>query len=393
ALYSQEPLGSMGNDEELAVLSDQPRLLYDYFRQLFAQVTNPPIDPYRESLVMSLMSFVGRERNLLDETPNHCRQLKLSHPMLTNDDIERLRSSYIEGFRVCTVPILFPVDSEDPSLKKALDRICRETESRVNEGYSLIILSDRNMSPQKAPIPALLATSAVHHYLVRKGIRHLSGLIVETGEAREVHHFATLIGFGASGINPYLVFETIVDLKDRNYLPGDMTIHNAIEGYVSAVKKGLLKVMSKMGVSTIRSYRGSQIYESVGLEEHFVEEYFTGISSPIGGIGLDVIEHEVRQRHAQAYQDNEGEAGISSGGKYHYRLGQSKHLFTPESVALLQHAVRKGDYAIFKQYSSEINNTGKTLCTIRGLFKLKKGNPVPIEEVESEEEIVKRFVS
>ncbi len=392
-LTSQEPLGSMGNDEELAVLSDRPRLLYDYFRQLFAQVTNPPIDPYRESLVMSLMSFVGRERNLLDETPSHCRQLKLSHPMLTNDDIQRLRSSDIQGFSVCTVPVLFPVDSKEPGLKKALDRICREAESRVNEGYYLIILSDRNMSPQKAPIPALLATSAVHHYLVRKGIRHLSGLIVETGEAREVHHFATLIGFGASGINPYLVFETIVDLKDRNYLPGDMTIHNAIEGYVSAVKKGLLKVMSKMGVSTIRSYRGSQIYESVGLEDHFVEEYFTGISSPIGGIGLDVIEHEVRQRHTRAYQDTEGDAAISSGGKYHYRLGQSKHLFTPEAVALLQHAVRKGDYALFKQYSSEINNTGKNLCTLRGLFKLKKGNPVPIEEVESEEEIVKRFVS
>lgn len=392
-MTSQEPLGSMGNDEALAVLSEKPRLLYDYFRQLFAQVTNPPIDPYRESLVMSLMSFVGRERNLLGETPEHCRQLKLSHPVLTNDDIEHLRHTEIEGFRVCTVHMLFSVGTRKITLEDALENLCREVENRVDEGYSLVILSDRNMNSQNVPIPALLGTSAVHHYLVRKSKRHLTGLIVETGEAREVHHFAVLVGYGASGINPYLVFESIVDLKDRGYIPQEMKINSAIEHYISAVKKGLLKVMSKMGVSTIRSYRGSQIYEAVGLNQKFVDAYFTGTPTPIEGISLPVIEKEIRERHAKAFGDAESAAKYESGGRYSFRRNQEKHLFTAEEVAYLQHAVRKGDYNFYKKYSEEINNTQKHLCTLRGLFRFRKGEPVPLSEVEPEEEIVKRFVS
>ena len=393
-LSSQEPLGSMGNDESLAVLSEKPRLLYDYFRQMFAQVTNPPIDPYRESLVMSLMSFVGRERNLLSETNKHCRQLKLSHPVLTNDDVDRLRASDIEGFRVCTVPMLFPVDSDIITLGEALDKICAEVEERVDQGYSLVILSDRKTDSRKAPVPALLGIGAVHHYLVRKGKRHLTGLIVESGEVREVHHFATLIGYGASGINPYLVFETIVDLRDRGYLPEDMTTHTAIEHYISAVKKGLLKVMSKMGVSTIRSYRGSQLYEIIGLSQELVDNYFSGTPTPVNGIGLEAIEGELRERHSRAFLNNdEYLEQYDAGGRYNYRGDGEKHLFTPEAVALLQKSVREGDYDLFKKYSREINNTSRHLCTLRGLFSFSTARPVPLEEVEPEEEIVKRFVS
>ena len=388
---SQEPLGSMGNDTAPAVLSDQPVLLYDYFRQLFAQVTNPPIDPYRESLVMSLMSFIGRERNLLDETPEHCRQLKLAHPVLTNDDISRLKSSQIDGFSVCTVPMLIDLPG---SLEQALEKLCSFVEDRVDEGYSLVILSDREMDENRAAVPALLATGAVHHHLVRRGKRHLSALILETGEAREVHHFGTLIGYGASGINPYVVFETIVQLQEWGYIPGDMTLQTAIEHYVTALKKGLLKVMSKMGVSTLRSYRGSQIYEAVGLNDRVIDRYFTGTGSFIKGAGLEEIEADILKRHRAAFgEDRENEGFVPSGGRYQFRTNSEKHLFTPRAITLLQKAVRNGDYGIFRQYSGEVWNTGKNLCTLRGLFRFREREPVPLDEVEKEESIVKRFVS
>ncbi len=388
---SQEPLGSMGNDTAPAVLSDQPVLLYDYFRQLFAQVTNPPIDPYRESLVMSLMSFIGRERNLLDETPEHCRQLKLAHPVLTNDDISRLKSSQIDGFSVCTVPML--IDLPGP-LEQALEKLCSLVEDRVDEGYSLVILSDREMDENRAAVPALLATGAVHHHLVRRGKRHLSALILETGEAREVHHFGTLIGYGASGINPYVVFETIVQLQEWGYIPGDMTLQTAIEHYVTALKKGLLKVMSKMGVSTLRSYRGSQIYEAVGLNDRVIDRYFTGTGSFIKGAGLEEIEADILKRHRAAFgEDRENEGFVPSGGRYQFRTNSEKHLFTPKAITLLQKAVRNGDYGIFRQYSGEVWNTGKNLCTLRGLFRFREREPVPLDEVEKEESIAKRFVS
>jgi glutamate synthase domain-containing protein 2/glutamate synthase domain-containing protein 1/glutamate synthase domain-containing protein 3 len=394
ATNSQEPVGSMGNDSPLAVLSEKPQLLYDYFKQLFAQVTNPPIDPYREHLVMSLMSFVGRERNLLKETPEHCRQLKLTHPEMTNDDIKSLKSDDLDDFKVATVPILFEVTEEEGQLENALSKISRAVEDQIDQGHSLIILSDRGIDKQHAAIPALLAISAVHHYLVRQGKRHLAGLIIESGEVRTVHHFATLVSYGASGINPYLVFEALSDIKERGYLGDDLTLPQAIEHYVTAVKKGLLKVMSKMGVSTIRSYRGSQIYEAIGLSEGFIEKYFAGTASRVGGIDIRIVEHDVLSRHRKAWEDKDVYRNrLASGGEFASRKNADKHLFSAEAVVSMQKAVRQGDYKIFKQYSRGVNDISRNLNTLRGLFKFKEAAPVPIEEVESASEIVKRFVS
>lgn len=389
---AQEPVGSMGNDAALAVLSTRPQLLYNYFRQLFAQVTNPPIDPYRENLVMSLMAFVGRQGNLLAETPEHCHQLKLSHPILTNDDIERLKTSNLESFRVCTMAMLF--EPMEGSLEKAVQTLCETVEKKLDEGHSLVILSDREVGLDKAPIPALLAASAVHQHLIRKGKRYLAGLVLETGEAREVQHFACLIAYGINAINPYLVFETLADLKRRGHLSAGLTTEVAIENYVTAMKKGLLKVMSKMGISTIRSYRGAQIFEAVGLNDAFIDKYFPGTASRIKGIGIDIVEKEARERFKKAFEEDapRGER-LSSGGEYHYRLSSEKHLFSPQAIVNLQKAVREGNYQTFKVYSREINDIAKNLCTLRGLFKFKAAQPVPIEEVEPVESIVKRFVS
>ncbi len=386
---AQEAIGSMGNDTALAILSEKPQLLFNYFKQLFAQVTNPPIDPYRENLVMSLMSFVGREKNLLEETPEHCHQLKLSHPILTNDDIHILRNTEIPDFKVSTVSILFPTTGHIGSLERAINSVCREVEERIDSGDSLIILSDRGVNIERAAIPSLLATSAVHHYLVKRGKRHLAGLIIETGEAREVHHFATLIGYGASAINPYLAFETIVDLNKRGYIEGSLSEEEAIENYITAIKKGLLKVMSKMGISTIRSYRGAQIFETIGLSEEFVEKYFTGTPTPIGGIGIETVEREKLSIHKQAFTDSP----LKSGGLYSYRREGEKHLFSPEAIVLLQRAVRNNDYSLFKEYSKLINDPKKSLCTLRSLLKIKKREKLPLENVESIEKILKRFVS
>ena len=389
---AQEPVGSMGNDAALAVLSTRPQLLYNYFRQLFAQVTNPPIDPYRENLVMSLMSFVGRQGNLLDETPGHCHQLKLSHPILTNDDIERLKISGRESFRVCTVPMTF--EPSEGNLEKAVLVLCEQVEKKLDEGHSLVILSDRDAGRGKAPVPALLAASAVHQHLIRQGKRYLAGLVLETGEAREVQHFACLIAYGINAINPYLAFETLADLKRRGHLSAGLTAESAIENYVTAMKKGLLKVMSKMGISTIRSYRGAQIFEAVGLNDEFIDKYFPGTASRIKGIGIDVVERETRERFAKAFEESAPKTeNLNSGGNYHYRLSSEKHLFSPQAIVNLQKAVREENYAVFKTYSREINDIAKNLCTLRGLFKFKAAQPVPLEEVEPVASILKRFVT
>ena len=416
---AQEPIGSMGNDAALAVLSERPQLLYDYFKQMFAQVTNPPIDAYRENLVMSLMSFVGRERNLLTETPEHCRQLKLAHPVLTNDDVHHLRNSSIADFTVDTVEMFFTPGAEGTmpegtrpegtmpegnrpegtgsaggGLKAALDGLCREVEAKIDGGASLVILSDRGMAADRIPVPALLAMGAVQQYLVQRGKRHLSGIIIETGEAREVHHIASLVSYGASGVNPYLVFEALGDLKERGYLPEDTTIEQATENYITAVKKGLLKVMSKMGISTIRSYRGSQIYEALGLNSELMQQYFPHTPSKIEGIGLAEIEQETIQRHTSGFRFDEKKLDhLDSGGIYAYRKNTTKHRFTPMAIVYLQQAVRQDDYGTFKKYSAEINDVEKNLCSLRGLISFKPGRPIPIDEVESEEEIVKRFAS
>ncbi len=390
---AQEPVGSMGNDAALAVLSQKPQLLYNYFKQRFAQVTNPPIDPYRENLVMSLSSWVGRQHNILAETPEHCRQLKLAHPVLTNEDLERLRSANIKGLKVGTVPMLF--EAQTGALKKGLEQLCTAVEKKVDAGYSLIILSDRNLSETQAPIPALLATSTVHHYLVKKNKRHLTALILETGEAREVHHFTTLLSFGASGINPYLVFETIHDLKEKGFIPANLSFEFASMNFITAINKGLLKVMSKMGISTLRSYRHAETFEAIGLAPDFVKQYFPNTHSPIGGIGLEVVEQETLQRHREAFQkrtDNPDHQ-LPSAGQYHYRRNGENHLMTPEVVVALQRAVRQNDYAMFKEYSARVDANSRKLCTLRGLFKIKKQKPIPLAEVEAEQDIIKRFVT
>ncbi len=391
---SQEPIGSMGDDESPGILSKRPQMMTRYFKQLFAQVTNPPIDPYRENLVMSLMSFIGKEKNLLEESPLHCHQLKLSHPVLSNEDMERLRNIDIKGFRSAIIPIVFNPEKGSNGLEDALTAICKEAEKRVNEKYSLIILSDRDIHKDKACIPVLLASSAIHHHLIKKGKRHLTGIVLETGEAHSVMDFAILIGFGASAVNPYLVFETLADLKEKNKLKKDMTLEEAIENYITAVKKGLLKIMSKMGVSTIRSYKGAQIFEAIGLNTKLINKYFPGTPSRIEGIGIKELAKETIMRHKDAFiKDADDEKNLDSGGHYHYRRFSEKHLFTPEAVIYIQKAIKDNDYEIYKKYSSTIDNQSENLFTLRGLFKFKNSKSIPIDQVENVELIVKRFVS
>jgi len=391
---AQEPIGSMGNDQALAVLSERPQLLYGYFKQLFAQVTNPPIDPYRESLVMSLMAFTGREGNLLDETPEHCRQIKLAHPVMTNDDMARLRALDLAGYRACVLPIVFPVDDGPAGLEPALEELGRAAEARVDEGYSFLVLSDREVDERRAPIPALLATAAVHHHLVAAQKRHLTGLFVETAEAREVMHFATLIGYGASAVNPWLAIETIADLRASGKVDPSLTLEAALEHYVTAIRKGLLKVMSKMGISTIRSYKSAQVFEAVGLADEFVRRWFPGTPSRIGGIGVEDVARETLARHEAAFCRDEAEReAVDSGGAIHYRRSSENHRLRPEAIALLQQAVRQGDEAAYRRYAVLMNDEARNRCTLRGLFRFATREPVPLAEVEPVESIVKRFVT
>ncbi|RPJ57381.1 MAG: glutamate synthase subunit alpha, partial [Dehalococcoidia bacterium] len=389
---AQEPIGSMGNDTPLAVLSNEPQLLFNYFKQIFAQVTNPPIDPYRENIVMSLMSYIGREGNLLEESPGHCHQLMLPHPILTDDDIAALRNAKIKDFTCTTLSLLFPVAEGRAGLIRALEALEEAAVKSIDEGAAILIMSDRGVNHEYAAIPSLLAVSAVHHHLIRKKKRHLAGLIIETGEAREVMHCAALIGFGASGINPYLAYECVCDLKANGHLPADMSVEQAIENFITAIKKGVLKIMSKMGISTLRSYRGAQIFEAVGLKSAFIDACFPQTPSPIEGAGLEEIAQETIDRHRAAF-DAAASCGLASGSTFQYRKNGEKHLFGPEAIVALQKAVRSGDYASFKAYSGIINDNARNLCTIRALFSFKKGSPVPLEEVEPVDAIVKRFVS
>jgi glutamate synthase domain-containing protein 2/glutamate synthase domain-containing protein 1/glutamate synthase domain-containing protein 3 len=409
----QEPVGSMGNDAPLAVLSERPKLLFNYFKQLFAQVTNPAIDPLREGLVMSLMSFTGKKGNLLDETPQHCRQLKLPHPILTNEDMERLRSVCRGDFRVATVPALFEwqgalqergqdglatqgrdalATNPGESLRRGLDAMIDAAEKAVREGASLVILSDRDTSETRAPIPSLLAVAAVHHALLNKGLRHEAGLIVESGEPREVMHFCLLCGYGANGVNPYMAFESLDQLKQQGELAAEMEPVQIADNYIAAVKKGILKTMSKMGISTLRSYCGAQLFEAIGLDRELVETYFTGTSSRIRGIGLEEIAGETLQRHQSAFQSRPAAAmDLDFGGEYHFRLTGERHLWNPMTVAKLQHAVRNNDPASYAVYAKAINDQAKSLCTLRGLFEFTHGESVPLDEVEPASEVVKRF--
>jgi glutamate synthase (NADPH) large chain len=394
ASRGQEAVGSMGDDSALAVLSDRPQLLFSYFKQLFAQVTNPPIDPLREELVMSLRSFVGRERNLLDETPEHCRMLKLPHPILTPEDIGRLRGASHPELIARDIDILFPAGGDGKSLGDALTSVFVQADKRIAEGATLLILTDRNMDGDRAPIPALLATSGLHHHLIRRGLRTRAGIIVETGEAREVMHFALLVGYGANAVCPHVAFSTVRDLAESELLEKTLLPGEAIDAYVTAIKKGLLKTMSKMGISTIRSYFGAQIFEAVGLASKLVDKYFCGTASRIGGIGLAEIAAETLSRHRRAFRGN-GRTGrlLDPGGAYQVRVDGETHLWSPEAIYKLQHATRTGDYKVFKEYTHRIDDQSRERATLRSLFRFREGTPVPLDEVEPVESIVKRFVT
>jgi glutamate synthase (NADPH) large chain len=394
AVNGQEPIGSMGDDTPLAVLSDKPKLLFNYFKQLFAQVTNPPIDPLREGLVMSLMMFTGKKRNILEETAQHCRQLKLPHPILTNEDIQRLRMANSSDFKVATISAVFNADASYPaeSLRQGLDSLIDSAEQAIKDGASFIIISDRDISASKAPIPSLLATSAVYQGLLKRGVRGEAGLIIESGEPREVMHFCLLSGFGANAVNPYLAFESLNELYRQGRLPAEMESSKIADNYIAAVKKGILKTMSKMGISTLRSYQAAQLFEAVGLNRALIDEYFTGTSSRIGGIGLEEITQEAIARHKSAYQQRPaGALDLEFGGEYHYRVDGENHLWNPTTVSLLQKAVKFNDAKAYADYAEAVNNQSKKLATLRGLFEFTEGSPVDIDEVEPAAEIVRRF--
>jgi glutamate synthase domain-containing protein 2/glutamate synthase domain-containing protein 1/glutamate synthase domain-containing protein 3 len=391
----EEPIGSMGSDTPLACLSDKPQPLFNYFKQLFAQVTNPPIDPIREELVMSLTSYIGSERNILEETPEHCHTLKLKHPILTNHDLEQLRNVRWGEFLATTLPTLFDATGTEQDLEDALDRLCRRASQAIQKGFRLIILSDRGVDHNSAPIPSLLALTAVHNHLVREGTRSQVALIVESGEPREVMHFALLIGYGASAVNPYLAIETLEDMAAKNLLAANITFQKALANYKKSIGKGLLKVFSKMGISTLQSYRGAQIFEAIGLNKDFVKKYFTGTASRIEGVGLDVIAREAKMKHDFAFRPfNRHSAGLDIGGNYHFRVNGEYHSLNPESVAKLQHAVRQNSYSTYEEYAKAIDEQNKQLCTLRGLMTFRNAaEPIPLEEVEPATEIVKRFAT
>jgi glutamate synthase (NADPH/NADH) large chain len=394
ASHGQEAVGSMGNDAGLAVLSLRPQPLFAYFKQLFAQVTNPPIDPLREELVMSLESNVGRERNFLDESPEHCRGLRLHHPILTIDDMVRIREAKHPDLASRKIDMLFPANGDGPALEASLERIFDEAEKAIAEGAAILILSDKNADAERAPIPCLLATAGLHHHLIRKGLRNFAGIIVETGEPREVFHFALLIGYGGDAICPYLAFQTVRSLSESALLEKAVSPEEAMDNYITAVKKGLLKTFSRMGISTVHSFFGAQIFEAVGLGREVVDAYFTGTASPIGGIGLDEIAKETLLRHRRGFPaDGRVRRLLDTGGQYAVRDGGEKHLWTPEAVYLLQTATRQDDYGLYLKFAECMDRLTAENTALRGLLKFKPRDSVPVEEVESVESILTRFVS
>ena len=395
AMAGEEPIGSMGTDTALAVLSDRPRVLFDYFKQLFAQVTNPPLDAIREELVTDMGSTIGPERNLLVPEPESCAQIKIKYPIIHNEHVAKLRHLPPDSpFRSTTLPMLYGPDSDGPGLEQAMTELCRRASEAVAAGYNILILSDRGHGPRQAPIPSLMATSGVHHHLVREGTRTRCALVVECGGAREVHHVSLLLGYGAGVVNPYLAFETIDDMVRQGMLTGT-TREEAVGRYIKALNKGVLKVMSKMGISTLASYCGAQIFEAIGLDQAFIDTYFTHTTSRVGGVGIDVIAEEVRRRHDRAYGPAPaGAVDLDVGGEYQWRRDGEYHLFNPDTVFKLQHATRSGQYSIFKEYTRAVNDQHEHRATLRGLFRLKPVGPsVPIEDVEPVEQIVKRFAT
>ncbi|MEO5823372.1 MAG: glutamate synthase large subunit [Vicinamibacteraceae bacterium] len=414
AQNGEEATGSMGTDTALAVLSAKPRLLFDYFKQLFAQVTNPPLDAIREELITSMASTIGPEGNLLDPKPESCRQIEVKYPVLSNEEVAKLRCvgsddnalsiqpacptpPAIGGFKTRTLPMLFDPTQDGPGLERAIAELCAAASAALKDGANILILSDRGLDDTHAAIPSLLATAGVHHHLVREGARTKCALVVEAGDAREVHHCALLIGYGAGAVNPYLAFETFDDMIRNGMLPG-LTHKKAVANYVKALNKGILKVMSKMGISTLQSYCGAQIFEAIGLKEAFVDRYFTWTPSRIEGIGIEMVAEEVCRRHELAYPTRPVKVdALETGGEYQWRRDGEYHLFNPQTVFKLQHATRSGQYSVFKEYSKAVDDQSRELATLRGLMTFKTSAPgsasgaIPIDEVEPVEAILKRF--
>jgi len=392
AVNAQEPVGSMGTDTPLAVLSDRSPLLFNYFKQLFAQVTNPPIDPIREEMVTSSETTIGSEQNLFEESPEHCRQLRLKQPLITNDELEKIKRVSSPGLRTVTLSTLFRAADGEAGLRTALDDLCAAASRAIADGFTIIVLSDRGVDKEHAPIPSLLATAAVHHHLIREGTRTRCGLVVESGEPREAMHFCALAGYGACAINPYLAYATLAGMIEDGRLK-DIDEDTAVHNFIKAVTKSMIKVASKMGISTLQSYRGAQIFEAIGLSKDVIDRYFTWTASRVGGVGLDAIAKETANRHHHAFEIMPNLDGdLDVGGQYQWRRRGEYHMYNPNTIAKLQHSVRSGNYRLFKEYSKLVDEQSRSLSTLRSLLKFKYDRPpVPIEEVESAAEIVKRF--
>ncbi|MFP4341894.1 MAG: glutamate synthase large subunit [Cyclobacteriaceae bacterium] len=391
----KEPIGSMGADIPLAVLSDHSQHISHYFKQLFAQVSNPPIDPIRERLVMSLFTSVGGMKNVLDETPGHARQINMRQPVLTNEELKKLKYLQLQGFESHTIDATFSASGQPGELEAAIDRISEEAGQAVKDGVNILIISDRNFSRDKAPIPSLLAMGAVHHYLIRQGLRSQVGIVVEAGDVRETHHFATLIGYGAHAINPYLAFESLEDLKVQKLIHVDLAPEELQKRYIKAINYGLLKIFSKMGISTIQSYHGAQIFEALGVSKKVVDKCFAGTMTRIEGVDFDDIAKETLIRHRMAFPLEPQESfSLEVGGVYQWKRRGEHHMLNPQTIHLLQQATRKGDYELYKKYARLINDQSRKASTLRGLMEFNSKRPsVPLEEVESKEKIFKRFAT
>ncbi|WP_026973485.1 glutamate synthase large subunit [Aliagarivorans marinus] len=393
----KEPLGAMGTDTPLAILSQQNPHLSHYFKQLFAQVTNPPIDPIREEMVMSLRTYVGADLNLLEETALHCRKVEIKQPLLTNEQLAKLRHVDQNHFQAATIHTTFQANGKEGELEKALERICRHAKDYIEDGFSIIILSDRKVDSDHAAIPSVLATAAVHHYLIREGIRAQADIIVESGDIRETHHFATVLGFGAAAVNPYLAIETLFDMRDQGILSTDLSNDQVIAKYTKGIGSGLLKIFSKMGISTLQSYQGAQIFEALGINQEVVDKYFTGTVSRVEGLSLNDIAGEALARHREGFPTDDNPFGdllLKSGGEYAWRKDGERHLFNPNTIRLLQHASSTNNYDVFKDYARHVDNQAKESYTLRGLLKFNSDRPsIPLSEVESADDIMKRFAT
>jgi glutamate synthase (NADPH/NADH) large chain len=394
AKQGEEPIGSMGTDTALAVLSERPRMLYDYFKQLFAQVTNPPLDQIREELVTAMESTIGPERNLLEPEPESCRQIAVGDPVIANEELAKLANVREPGFQAATLPMLYPVADGAPGLERAIEDLERRASQAIADGVNVLILSDRGVTRELAAIPSLLATAAVHHHLVRRGERTRAGLVIESGDAREVHHLCLLIGYGAGAVNPWVAFETLDDMI-REGLLVDIDHRRAVNNYIKALNKGILKVMAKMGISTLQSYCGAQIFEAIGLNKALVDRYFTGTASRVSGVGIEVIADELRCRHERAFPTRPvGPPELDWGGEYQWRRDGEHHMVNPDMIAKLQHATRAGSYELFKEYTHLCDDQSRRHATLRGLMELHDAAPpIPLEEVEPVESILKRFAT